>query len=47
MNLGNLIAGPLLLLALSIGIIIGTMGYKLWKYTIFFIGFVQGALLGG
>lgn len=47
MNLGNLIAGPLLLLALFIGIIIGTMGYKLWKYTIFFIGFVQGALLGG
>ena len=45
MNLGNLLA-VLFIIPLVVGVVIGTMGYKLWKYTIFFIGFLQGAALG-
>ena len=31
---------------LPIGVVVGTMGYKLWKYTMFCIAFVPGAALG-
>jgi len=46
MNLGNLIAGVSIIVFMIPGAVMGTMGYKLWKYTIFILGFLQGAAIG-
>ena len=41
-NLGLGLGG----IGLCLGVTIGTMGYKLWKYVIFTLGFLQGAAIG-